>query len=395
VVEFVSPYVSVDTVDFETTLYLRVNRNRKTASDATFTGTFGHTIVNIDSYYDFYALDELTVIQPTEYIKLIELDLGGGIIMETKLFGNRKYFGYAVDEITNDDDAMVTKYPEIVSIIRLYTAGFTKSGKTLRVEGYGDCYVYDRSGKYLGTTSQLLEYSDILYVTEERIDMGGGATASGGDDDDEPPEAENASSSTSSSSTTANTTVITTDSLTSATKTAITTAQSSGSKTASVRIKSAKSVSVEALKAMYSTASAAGLNAQLNADTMKGTSVSGRVTINPSKATGSGDIQLGVYVDEEYVGAVQDKFEKWYTNDIRVISLAQSDSYGMPVYISAKLNFSGMDTGNLNFYSYDTTTNKFKTLTGTNAKVDTNSYLQFQTEAANMIIVSEGALVRK
>jgi hypothetical protein len=192
--------------------------------------------------------------------------------------------------------------------------------------------------------------------------------------------------------TTANTTVITTESLTSATKEAITAAKASGSKTASVRIKSAKSVSIKALKAMASTASASGLGAQLNADTMHGTSVSGRITINPAKATGSGDIQLGVYVDEEYVGDVQDKFEKWYQNDIRVISLAQSDSYGMPVYISAKLNFSGMDTRNLYFYSYNPSTNKYKRLTGTNAKIDQNSYIQFQTESANMIIISEEEL---
>jgi hypothetical protein len=146
---------------------------------------------------------------------------------------------------------------------------------------------------------------------------------------------------------------------------------------------------------MASTASASGLGAQLNADIMRGSSVSGRITINAAKATGSGDIQLGVYVDEEYVGAVQDKFEKWYSNDVRVISLAQSGNYGMPVYISAKLDFTGMDTSKLNLYSYDPATNKYKALTGTNAKIDKNSYLQFQTESANMIIVSEGALVRK
>jgi hypothetical protein len=394
VVEFVNPWVSVDTVEFECLLFLRLNRTRKTESEFDFSGTFGHEVISIDSSYDYYAMDEVTVIQPDEYIKEIELDLGGGVTMETKLYGNRKYFGYAVDEITNEDDAMVTKYNDIVSIIRLYTAGLTKTGKSLRISGYEDCYVYNKSGKYLGDTSQLLEYADVLYISENKIDMGGGAVTSStsASSDDEPPESENAASG---GTTTANNTVITTESLTSLTQTAVSTAKASGSKTASVRVKSAKSVSIEALKAMASTASASGLSAQLNADIMRGTSVSGRITINPANATGSGDIQLGVYVDGDSVSAIQSKFEKWYQNDVRVVSLAQTGGYGMTVYISAKLDLTGMDTTTLNYYSYNPTTNKFKTLSGSNAKVDKNGYLQFQTDSGDMIIISEGALVRK
>jgi hypothetical protein len=387
VVEFVSPFVSVDTVNFNCLIFLRVNNSRKTDSEIDFAGTFGNKLVSIDSSYDFYPMDEYTVIQATEYIKNIELDLDGGIILETRLFENVKYYGYAVDQMTNADDAMIDKYPDIVGIIRIYTAGISKSGKPLSVINYKDCYVYNKAGKYLGETSEMLEFADVLYISEKKIDMGGGAVSG----DDDPPEREN----TGSTATTANNAVITTSNLTSLTKTAVSTAKSSGSKTATVRVKSAKSVSVEALEAMADTASASGLGAQLNADIMRGTAVSGRITINPFSVTGSKDIQLGVYVDDDYVGAVQSKFSRWYQNDVRVISLAHSGSYGMTVYISAKLSLSGFDTSDLNFYSYNPSTNKYQQLSGTNYKVDRNGYLQFQTTMGNMIVVSDGDLVRE
>jgi hypothetical protein len=80
---------------------------------------------------------------------------------------------------------------------------------------------------------------------------------------------------------------------------------------------------------------------------------------------------------------------------VKIVSLAQEDAYNMTVYISAKLDLSAFDTTKLNLYTYNPVTNKFRQLTGANAKVDKSGYLQFQTDAGNMIIVSEGALVRK
>jgi serine/threonine protein kinase len=195
--------------------------------------------------------------------------------------------------------------------------------------------------------------------------------------------------------TTEATTEVTTAELIAWTRMAVNTTMLSDSKTASVRIKNAKSVSVEALKAMASTASGYGLGAQLNADIMRGDTVSGRITINPAKVTGSGDVQLGVYVDDDHVEAMQDRFERSYQNDFRIIYLTQDGGYGMTVYISAKLDLVYFDTSNLYFYSYNPATDEYKTLTNTNAKIDNNGYIQFQTDTGNFIIVSEGALVRK
>lgn len=393
VLEFVEDWVSISEVDFDVTLYLRLNRSRKTESDIQITGKFGCNTVDIDSYETFYEMSPGEIVIPSEYIKDIELELGDGLSMFTKLFANRKYMGYAKAGITNDDDAIVSKYPNIVEIYRVSVLNLDKTSKNMKVIGYDDCFVYSKDGKYLGKTSEKFQYSDILYITDKQIDMGSGAVSSSSTDagEDAPPEPESGSST---ASTTPTTSDITTDQLSKLTATAINTAKSNGSKTATVRVKDAKTVSAEALQAMAKAASAAGYSSQLNCDIMSGKTTTGRLTINPALASNlTDDINVGVFVDDASVGAIRDKFDKWYSNNTQVVSMGQKGSYGMTVNVSAKVDFSG-DHSKIRLYSFDAQTNKFKELTDSGVKIDNSGYIQFKTTVGNEIIISEGALTR-
>ncbi|MDL2233984.1 hypothetical protein LJC63_10475, partial [Ruminococcaceae bacterium OttesenSCG-928-L11] len=301
-----------------------------------------------------------------------------------RLYSSKKYFGKAEVGFTNDDNEIVDKYYDnLVEIIRLTTTNL--SSNKVSFEDYDSLHVYNAKGDYLGTTNNTVAYSDIYYLTDKKINMGGLNEASSSSSEAPAP-------STSTGSSTTNTTVIDEDTLVDLTKTAISTAKSSGSKTASVRVKDAAYVSADALKAMASTAKASGMTAQLNADTTSGGTTTGRLTLDPSKT--ANDIDLGVYVDSSHTSSVQSKFDKWFSNDVVVIALEQQGSYGTTVTVSALVNVSDISTSNMKLYSYDTNSNKYKELTNTGVKTDSNGYLQFKTTDGNYIIVSNGALKR-
>lgn len=88
-------------------------------------------------------------------------------------------------------------------------------------------------------------------------------------------------------------------------------------------------------------------------------------------------------------------FEKWYTNQLRVLHLDHTGSFGQPVKIAAKVDLSGMDTTNLCFYSYDKASNAYKRIADPGYWMDKSGYLHFTTELAGDIVISAGALVRK
>jgi len=190
--------------------------------------------------------------------------------------------------------------------------------------------------------------------------------------------------------------VITVDKAKSLTQSAVTAAKSSGSSTATVRVKDAGSISAAALKAMNQTASASNLSVKLNADTMSGSTVSGRLTIKPASAANlTSDTQLGVYLDSAHTSGTKDKFERWFDNKVVVVSLAQKASYGMSVKVVVKANLSALNTGSLVFYSYNSATNQYTKIQNPSYSIDSNGYLHFNTTLAGDIIITDRALARR
>lgn len=133
----------------------------------------------------------------------------------------------------------------------------------------------------------------------------------------------------------------------------------------------------------------------LKFDTLSDKSVEGRITLNPASYTDgkyTGDIKLTVQTNETATKAVKAVFNKFFSNNVKVIRCEQQ-SFGASVTIAAKVG--DIDTSDLYFYTYDTTTNKYEALTVQNVSLDKSGYLHFTTSTGGYIIVSEGALAKK
>jgi len=176
------------------------------------------------------------------------------------------------------------------------------------------------------------------------------------------------------------------------TKKAVAAAKAAGSGTAVVRMKNASDIALDTLKAMVK--EAGGMPIKLNADSMSddGKAVDVRISIDPSKATKN--INLSASTTSSRAKSTETFFEKYYSNNVSVISLAQQGDFGMPVEIAAKID-SKLDTKSLVFYSYDRETNTYKQITASNYWVDKNGYVRFTTELAGDIIIADKPLVKK
>ena len=383
-------------MDFE--IYLRLNRNIKNDSRVTISGNFENDVHYVDGGIDIYSMSKGMVVEATEYIASIDLELCEGLIFTTRMFANRRYMGYADADITEADEPTIAKFNDnFLEIYHVKVGNLTTTGTPITIENYPDCFAYDKNGKYLGSTNGKLPYSETYVITERRTDgSSSGSTDSGSTTGSGSSGVLEPVAPTAPATLPSNATTLTDDTLANLTTAAINTAKGNGSSTATVRVLNNKSVSANALKAMVKSASAAGMSALLNADTMNGNAIAGRLTvISGNVGSLSSNITLGVFPDSATTAPVASKFNKYYRNDMRFLTLEHAGSYGMTVNIAAKLDMGGMKTTNLHVYSYDRKLNQFRLINGAGAFVDKNGFFQFKTTYGDDIIISDGPLARK
>jgi len=119
-----------------------------------------------------------------------------------------------------------------------------------------------------------------------------------------------------------------------------------------------------------------------------GKTVEVRITLDPGKSTKG--LNLSASTSNAGAKTREAMFEKWFRNNVSVVSFAQQGDFGQPVEIAAKVDLAGMDTKNLYFYSYDKKTNTYRRIEKPAYWIDKNGYLRFVTELAGDIIISEG-----
>ena len=129
-------------------------------------------------------------------------------------------------------------------------------------------------------------------------------------------------------------------------------------------------------------------------DTLAGNVVQVRLYISNPELVKS-DRMLSGYVSGAAVDNLRARFEKYFSNKIRVIQLDQQTDWGQLVEIAAKVDLTGMDTNRLYFYSYNAASNTYRRIENPAYWIDSNGYLRFTTEYAGSIIISEGPLERK
>ena len=151
-------------------------------------------------------------------------------------------------------------------------------------------------------------------------------------------------------------------------------------------------VSANILQALASDAQKSGLNAYLSVDTMKNGVVDVRVQIPVSAASRLGrDINMASMDNT----AVKAHFNRYYSNRLDVVALAQKGSFGIPASVAARLALPNAKAADLHFYSFNPTTNAYQEITQTDAFFDANGYLHFNTELGDYIIISVDTLKRK
>ena len=161
-----------------------------------------------------------------------------------------------------------------------------------------------------------------------------------------------------------------------------------------VKVKNAGSITPAALKSMRLTTESSGGKARLLADsTAPDGKVTARLYIDPAKSFYvDKEIKLGVSVEQKDVKKTQATFEKHFDNRVSVVHFEHQGTFGMNIDAAVKVNLTGLDTGNLMFYSYDPATNRYAPIKSSNAYVDENGFLHFTTSIGGDLVITDKPL---
>ncbi len=156
----------------------------------------------------------------------------------------------------------------------------------------------------------------------------------------------------------------------------------------------ANMVTPDAFKKVADEAAKKNVQAKVMADTVVNNVVVGRVILDAKVAAAQGkDLMLKVSIGDK---ATKDLFAKYFSNELAIVSLSQSGTFGQKVEIAARVDVSKLDASKpWHFYSYDAAKNEYREISGTNYKVDANGYLHFNTELAGKILITDKPMTSK
>lgn len=170
-------------------------------------------------------------------------------------------------------------------------------------------------------------------------------------------------------------------------------AKAAGSSTAEMTLTGNYSeISLSRLRALEEKSAATGMNLKIKIRRRGIGGIASQITFDPGMATK--DISLLISPDSNEAAKAAALFRKWYRNRLTAISTGQAGSYGMPVRIAVKVDLTGFNTSNLAFYSYNPKDNLFQRIDTPQHQLDNHGYLHFSTDLADIIVISEDALVK-
>ncbi|MCL2857765.1 MAG: InlB B-repeat-containing protein, partial [Oscillospiraceae bacterium] len=129
-------------------------------------------------------------------------------------------------------------------------------------------------------------------------------------------------------------------------------------------------------------------------DTTDREGVQVRVSLGDPRAM-TGDVLVSAWVTGNDVNRVRNLFERFFSNDLRVVHFDYSGGWGQTVRVAARVDLAGMDVENLYFYNFDREANTFRLIAEPNYRVDGNGFLHFNTTQGGSVIISEGPLARR
>ncbi len=169
-VKFLDGLVGVKEQDFEFDVILSINGRQQRDYSMSFTGTFANPILEVDADTDYADISDGYVIEATDNVRAIDLDVGGGVLIHTKLSKGRKYYGVARQIPYDETDEFMKGHPAVVEAITLKTVGLQSDASTVTLgDGYGTYHVYGKDGKYLGLGNDNLPIADTYYLAKEKL----------------------------------------------------------------------------------------------------------------------------------------------------------------------------------------------------------------------------------
>ena len=172
-IEFVDPFVSTSSKDFELTAYLRANKSQ-TGIEYVMSGTFANLNQTVDEGDDYVYGVDYRVITANANIKKIEVELDYGLTITTRMVDGRRYYGHVSTDPTTADEAIMDKYPTIEEVYNLKTIGLNPTGDVVRFDDDSMfAYTLDANGDlvYLGKTAAALPYFTKYFLSTKALDL--------------------------------------------------------------------------------------------------------------------------------------------------------------------------------------------------------------------------------
>jgi len=171
-VEFIKEHVSTKELDFEVEIYLLIDGKRQNDSTITLSGTIANPVLEVYAEEEEADISDGAVIEAMEYNSKINLDLGNDVILTTKLFKGKFYYGTAGRTPEKVDEEVMDKYKDIEVVIILKTVGFGSSSDTVRLgREYKDHYIYDGDLNYLGRGNDSLPFASRYYAAKVKLSV--------------------------------------------------------------------------------------------------------------------------------------------------------------------------------------------------------------------------------
>lgn len=164
-VKIADPFVSLEDLDFATSMTLTVNNDRRAETQISIAGTLAADIIEVYADDDYVDLSGGRVAEAVERNTKIEVDLGNDLSVFTSMVRGKKYFGTASLDLSTADSKIMSKYTSITDVYTLKTINLKPTGNAVRIDAGAKLYVYGADGKYLGTTGGMLPFSSKYYVS--------------------------------------------------------------------------------------------------------------------------------------------------------------------------------------------------------------------------------------
>jgi len=171
-IKFLTESVSTKDIDFDFDVVLSIDGRRQSDYGMSFTGTFTNPVYEVDKGYESMDISDGVIIEAEEYVPKIELDLGNGVTVITKLFSGDKVYGTTTRTPDKADDDLMAKYPIIEGVIALKTQGLRKGANIVKLSREYDGYhIFDQDLNYLGNNKDLLPLADKYYLVDGKIEL--------------------------------------------------------------------------------------------------------------------------------------------------------------------------------------------------------------------------------